>query len=240
MNGFLSGLAAAMLLMPSMLAGAAPASGDTALQSETARINYSVGFQVGTDFRRQGVGSDPEAMARGMRDAVEGHAPLMTDQEMTETLQKLKRRIVADQRAEQRRKSDEYRAEGRDFLGANAKKPGVVVLPSGLQYQILRKADGRSPGRDDAVTVNYIGRTLDGTEFDSSYRQGKPATFQVNGVIPGWTEALQLMKEGEKWRLYIPPELAYGERGPLADRTLIFEVELLKVGGASSQGGAQP
>ena len=210
---------------------APPPSANPALDSDAARINYSVGFQVGSDFKRQGVASDPAAMAKGMRDAVEGRKPMMSDKEMTATLRKLKHQIVADQRAERRRKSDEYRAEGRDFLASNAKKPGIVVLPSGLQYEVLRKADGRSPARDDSVTVNYRGHLLDGTEFDSSYRRGGPATFQVNGVIPGWTEALQLMKVGEKWRLFIPPELAYGSQGAGGvippNATLVFDVEVI-------------
>ena len=112
-------------------------------------------------------------------------------------------------------------------------KKGVVTLPSGLQYKVIREGTGKSPGPHDSVKVNYRGTLINGQEFDSSYRENKPATFRVDGVIKGWTEALQLMKEGAKWQLFIPADLAYGERGALADRTLIFDVELVSV--ASSQ-----
>ncbi len=122
-----------------------------------------------------------------------------------------------------------YRAEGSEFLASNAKKQGVITLPSGLQYKVLEEGTGRSPGPNDSVTVHYRGTLIDGNEFDSSYGNNEPATFQVGGVIPGWTEALQLMKEGAKWQLFIPPDLAYGKRGPLSDRTLIFEVELISI-----------
>jgi FKBP-type peptidyl-prolyl cis-trans isomerase FklB len=116
-----------------------------------------------------------------------------------------------------------------DFLAANAKKDGVVTTPSGLQYKVLEAGTGRTPGATDTVTVNYRGTLIDGKQFDSSYDRGKPATFRVDGVIAGWTEALQMMKEGAKWQLFIPQELAYGERGQLRDKTLIFDVELLSV-----------
>ncbi|MDX1815211.1 MAG: FKBP-type peptidyl-prolyl cis-trans isomerase, partial [Thermodesulfobacteriota bacterium] len=147
-----------------------------------------------------------------------------------------KKKIVAAQREERKKAAEKNLAEGKSFLEKNAKKEGVKTLPSGLQYKVLKKGSGISPKKTDTVTVNYKGTLIDGTEFDSSYKRGKPATFRVGGVIAGWTEGLQLMKPGAKWQLFIPPNLAYGERGAGAriapNSTLIFEVELVSVQGS--------
>ncbi|MHB8811358.1 MAG: FKBP-type peptidyl-prolyl cis-trans isomerase, partial [Desulfobulbaceae bacterium] len=124
---------------------------------------------------------------------------------------------------------EKYRGEGREFLEQNAKTTGVVTLASGLQYKIDRHGTGKSPGPHDTVKVHYRGTLLDGSEFDSSYRGKTAGEFRVDGVMAGWTEALQLMKEGAKWRIFVPVDLAYGERGPLADRTVIFDIELIEV-----------
>jgi len=149
----------------------------------------------------------------------------------------MKKKIVARKKeeltareADQLKTKEKYRGEGREFLAANAKKEGVITLPSGLQYKIIRPGTGRSPGPNDAVTVHYRGTLIDGTEFGSSDQaEGKLETFHVNGVIKGMAEALQLMKEGAKWQLFIPADLAYGERGPLADRAIIYELELIAI-----------
>jgi len=199
------------------------------LKNETDKINYSVGHQIGGDFKRQGVELSPEAIVQGIQDALSGSETLLTQEEMRTVLVNLKKKIVSDERAQRVQEEAKYRAEGQEFLAANAKKEGVVTLPSGLQYKVLQEGTGKSPGPNDSVTVHYRGTLINGNEFDSSYRKNEPATFRLGGVIKGWTEALQFMKEGAKWQLFIPPELAYGRRGPLADRTLIFEVVLISV-----------
>lgn len=189
------------------------------------QINYSVGHQIGTDFKNQNVEMRSEMLLQGIRDAVQANKPQMTKGEMRAVLLDLKKMVLAGETADKER----YRGEGRAFLDANAKNEGVVTLPSGLQYKVLSAGSGKAPGLDDQVVVNYVGTRLDGSEFDSSARHGKPATFAVKGLISGWTEALQLMHAGDKWQLFIPADLAYGERGPLADQTLLFEIELLEV-----------
>ncbi|UCD46411.1 MAG: FKBP-type peptidyl-prolyl cis-trans isomerase [Deltaproteobacteria bacterium] len=202
-------------------------------KSENDKISYSVGYQVGGDFKRQGVELNPNLLVKGVQDAMSGAKPLMTQQEMNKTLVDLKRKVVTAQREEQKKAAAKNLAEGKKFLEGNARKEGVTTLPSGLQYKVIAKGTGASPKRTDNVTVHYKGTLIDGTEFDSSYKRGKPATFRVDGVIAGWTEALQLMKPGAKWLLFIPPNLAYGERGAGSrigpNSALVFEVELISV-----------
>jgi FKBP-type peptidyl-prolyl cis-trans isomerase FklB len=210
------------------------------LDNETARINYSLGYQIGGDFKRQGVEMNAEAVVRGIEDALSGADPLMPPQEMNATLMELKHKVVTEQRARQRSAELQYAAEGKKFMEQNAAKPGVKTTASGLQYRIIEAGTGKQPKASDEVTVNYRGTLTNGNEFDSSYQRDEPASFRLDGVIKGWTEGLQLIKEGGKIQLVIPPELAYGNRGPLANRTLIFDVELVSVGGskqAESTGG---
>lgn len=200
------------------------------LEDETARISYSLGYQVGGDFKRQGVQVEGAALLKGVEDAASGVDPLMKPEEMQATLNELRQKLVAEQRKrveEQKRKLEE---ESQQFLEENAKQGGVVTTESGLQYQIVEAGSGKTPGPSDQVTVNYRGTLVDGKEFDSSYSRNQPSSFQLDGVIKGWTEGLQLIQEGGKIKLFVPPALAYGERGPLANRTLIFDVELLSVG----------
>lgn len=198
-------------------------------ENETIRVNYSLGHQIGGDFKRQGVEMDAEAVVQGIRDALEGAEPQMTPAEMKATLMDLKKKVVANQHKRGIEKELEYLAEGKQFMEENAKKEGVVTTQSGLQYKVIEAGSGRSPGPQDQVTVHYKGTLIDGKPFDSSYKKNKPATFAVNRVIKGWSEGLQLMKEGGKSRFFIPQNLAYGSRGPLAHRTLIFDVELISV-----------
>jgi FKBP-type peptidyl-prolyl cis-trans isomerase FklB len=209
------------------------------LDDEAARINYSLGYQIGGDFKRQGIELDAEAIVKGMQDALSGSEPLMSQQEMNAMLVELKRKVVTEQQAKRRESELETVAAGKKYLEENAKKPGVVTTTSGLQYRIIEAGSGRNPGPTDEVTVNYRGTQINGNEFDSSYDKGKPVTFPLNGVIKGWTEGLQLVKEGGKIQLFIPSELAYGDRGPLAHRTLIFDVELIDVGGDKPGDAAQ-
>ena len=216
-------------LIAALLAGVGFAGETIQLKDENDRINYSYGFQIGDNLKQKGVTVNPEILMKGIQDALTETEPLMTQQEIHETMVEVTRRNAAARRAQKQQQAEGYRGEGREFLAANAKKPGVVTLPSGLQYKVIREGTGKSPGPQDTVTVNYRGTLINGQEFDSSYRDNKPAIFRVDGVIKGWTEALQLMKEGAKWQLFIPADLAYGERGALADRALIFDVELISV-----------
>lgn len=203
------------------------------LKDQKDRISYVIGIDIGTNLKRQSIEINPEALLRGLRDGLSGNKPLMTDQEMNETIAAFQREMQAKQEEVAKKMGEKNKKEGETFLAENRKKEGVVTLPSGLQYKVLKKGSGRKPKLTDTVTTHYRGTLIDGTEFDSSYRRNQPATFPVNGVIAGWTEALQLMEEGAKWQLFVPPQLAYGERGagpqigPHA--TLIFEVELISI-----------
>ncbi len=217
------------------------------LESETDRISYSLGYQIGGDFKRQGVGLDAEALVRGFNDASVGAEAAMGREEMNATLSNLKGKISTAQRESARerferkkKEAEEKRSKGRSFMAQNAQKPGVKTLPSGLQYKVIREGTGKSPVPHDTVTVNYRGTLINGQEFDSSYGKNEPATFRVNGVIKGWTESLQRMREGAKWELYIPPDLAYSSRGPLADQTVIYEIELLGIGEDSQAAESKP
>jgi len=225
---------ATLVVAAGFLCGIAFAGDPPEVKTDKDKISYSVGYQVGGDFKRQGAEINPDMMLQGIRDALSGTTPRMTQQEMNRTLVDLKKKIVADQRETQQKMGEKNLAEGKTFLAANGKKEGMVTLPSGLQYKVLAEGKGKSPGPTDSVTVHYRGTLIDGTEFDSSHKRGKPATFQVNRVIAGWTEALQLMKPGAKWQLFIPANLAYGERGAGSrigpNAALVFEVELLSVG----------
>lgn len=212
--------------------GLALAADALQLDAPDKRIGYSLGYQIGGDFKRQGVAIDSQAVIRGMEDALSGTQPLLPPQQMQSTLVELKRKVVADERARMRELELARIAEGRKFLEENAKKPGVITTASGLQYRIVAEGTGRKPSPSDEVTVHYRGTLVNGNEFDSSHARGGPARFPLNGVIRGWTEGLQLIKEGGRIELFIPPALAYGDRGPLANQTLIFDVELLAVGSA--------
>ena len=199
------------------------------LDDETARINYSLCYQIGGDFKRQGVEMNPEVIVKGIEDALSGAEPLMPAEDMKTTLMELKRKVVTKQRARQRESELQYLAEGEKFMQQNGAKPGVTTTASGLQYKIIDPGTGKTPKPTDQVTVNYRGTLTNGNEFDSSYERGEPSSFRLDGVIKGWTEGLQLVKEGGKIQLVIPPRLAYGGRGPMAHRTLVFDVELISV-----------
>ena len=209
------------------------------LKDENDRVNYSLGHQIGGDFKRQGVEVRPALVVKGIQDALSGAEPSMTQKEMDETLRDLKRRIVTAQREERKHAAEDNLAKGKAFLEENAKKEGVKTLPSGLQYKVIQEGSGATPQATDTVVVHYRGTLIDGTEFDSSYSRGKPATFRADRVIRGWTEALGMMKEGAKWELFIPADLAYGQRGAGAkigpNSTLIFEVELISIGEAEGR-----
>ena len=220
---YLPAVLAWSLAMPVMAADALD------FEDQTTRVNYSLGYQIGGDFKRQGVEMNAEAVVQGIRDALSEAKPQMDPAAMNETLIELKRKVVAEQ--QERRKKTEYArlAAGKKFLEENASKEGVITTDSGLQYKIVKEGSGKSPGSQDQVTVHYKGTLIDGKEFDSSYKKDEPASFRLDGVIKGWSEGLQLMKEGGKSQLFVPAELAYGNRGPLGNYTLIFDVELISV-----------
>ncbi len=221
------------ILVAAFLSGVCLAGDPPELKDEKEKINYSIGYQIGGDFKRQGIELAPDLLVKGIRDAAGGAEPRISPQEMRKTLVDLKRKVEADERKRRRENAGKHRAEGEAFLAANGKKEGVTTLPSGLQYKVLAVGKGKSPHPTDNVTVHYRGNLVDGTEFDSSYKRNAPATLEVDRVIPGWKEALPMMKEGDKWQLFVPSKLGYGERGAgpkiPPESTLIFEVELISV-----------
>ncbi len=205
---------------------------DVNLNEDSERINYSVGYQVGADFRIQEFELHPDAVMMGIQDALSGTEPKMTREEMKKALAALGQQVV--ERKKKMRELVANSAElGNAFMQDYAKKEGVTKTQSGLLYRVIEEASGKRPGPTDKVLVHYRGKLVDGTEFDSSYRRNRPASFRVNQVIKGWTEALQLMPRGSKWQLVIPPALGYGEQGAgkiiPPDSTLIFDVELIAI-----------
>ena len=208
-----------------------PGQGPVSLESDDEKTSYSIGYQIGSDFQRQGLGLDAEALIAGLRDAVAGNDARLTEEERRATVAALQGRMQAAAQASRDAEAQKNLDAAAAFLAENGAKEGVTTLPSGLQYKVLTEGSGPKPGATDTVTVHYRGRLIDGTEFDSSYSRDEPATFPLDRVIPGWTEGLQLMGEGAKWELYVPPDLGYGERGAGSrippHSALIFEVELI-------------
>ena len=221
-----------------VLAGQVFAEEQAVLKNEKDKVSYSIGVDIGARMKKQSIDVDMDILAKGLKDAYSGSKTLMTEQEVHETLAAYQKEMMAKQQEHMKIMGEKNKKEGEAFLAANKKKEGVITLPSGFQYKAIKEGTGKTPKATDTVTVNYRGTLIDGTEFDSSYKRGQPATFRVNGVIAGWTEALQLMKEGSKWELFIPANLAYGERGAGAaigpNAVLIFEVELISVKPAES------
>jgi len=203
------------------------------LKNYKDKVSYIIGIDIGKNIRNQSIDIDPDILARGIKDAILGKKPLMTEQEVQETMTAFQKEMTAKQAEVVKKVGEKNKREGEAFLAENKQKEGVKTLPSGLQYKVIKAGTGKKPKLTDTVVTQYRGTLIDGTEFDSSYRRGKPATFPVNGVIPGWVEALQLMEEGSKWQLFIPPNLAYGERGAGREigpnSTLIFEIELMSI-----------
>jgi FKBP-type peptidyl-prolyl cis-trans isomerase FklB len=214
------------LSIPSGLAGAEETM---KLEDPRARASYSLGYQMGQDLKRQGVTLDGTAILGGLEDGRSGAEPRIPDEQMRALLAELKQRIVQQKVAKRRAESDAIKQAGIEFLEQNRSKPGVRTTDSGLQYKVVKEGSGKRPGPTDRVRVHYRGTTVEGQVFDDSRKRGQPAEFALNGVIKGWTEGLQLMQEGATYELYIPYDLAYNHRGPLAFQALIFEVELLEV-----------
>jgi len=216
-----------------LFASPADAGENLVLKSQKDKMSYIIGMDIGKNFKRQAIDIDPDILAQGVKDGISGGKALLSEQEARETLAAFQKEMMAKQAELSKKLGEKNKVEGEAFLAANKTKEGVKTLTSGLQYKVIQPGTGKRPKLTDEVTAHYRGTLIDGTEFDSSHRRGKPANFPVNGVIPGWTEALQLMEVGAKWQLFIPPNLAYGERGAGRDigpnATLIFEVELISI-----------
>ena len=204
-----------------------------ALTTQKDKFSYALGMNLGTTLHKQAVPVDPNILARGLKDALAGGKTALTEDQARAALMEVQNEMRKKQQEQMQMAGEASKKEGEAFLAANKSKDGVVTLPSGLQYKILTQGTGPKPTTSDSVVCNYRGTLINGTEFDSSYKRGEPATFPVSGVIKGWTEALQLMPVGSKWQLFVPSDLAYGERSPgpeiAPDSTLIFEVELLSI-----------
>ena len=204
-----------------------------ALTTQKDKFSYALGMNLGTSLHKQAVAVDPNILARGLKDALAGGKTLLTEDQARAALMEVQNEMRKKQQEQMQQAGAASKKEGEAFLAANKTKDGVVTLPSGLQYKILTPGTGPKPTASDSVVCNYRGTLINGTEFDSSYKRGEPATFPVTGVIKGWTEALQLMPVGSKWQLFVPSDLAYGERSPAPeigpDSTLIFEVELVSI-----------
>ena len=228
-------LSAGALALP-LIATAALAA-DPPAMDEAARQGYALGYQLGRDLKGADLRSD--AIVQGLKDGSSGTPAKIDEQQMQQALAALDQRIAEQRAKAQVAQLEAAVAAGNAYRAENAKKPGVQTTATGLQYKVVKAGTGRTPTASDTVTVNYRGTLVDGTEFDSSYKRGEPATFPVAGVIPGWTEALQLMKEGEQVQLVIPPDLAYGERGAGGvippGATLVFDVELISVGSEAAK-----
>ncbi len=206
---------------------------ESLLKTKKDKISYAIGMDIGKNLKKQPVELNPETISQGLWDAMNDGKTLMTEQEYMETMTSFRNELNQKQTAQMKEAGDKNKKEGEKFLADNKNKEGVLTTASGLQYKVITKGTGASPKATDTVSVHYKGTLIDGKEFDSSYRRGQPASFPVNGVIKGWTEALQLMKTGSKWQLFIPSDLAYGERGAGRDigpnSTLLFDVELLSI-----------
>jgi len=196
------------------------------LKDQKDKVSYSIGLNIGFNLNRQNVQINPDVLTAGIKDAIAGKPQLTTDQ-----VKEVMTAFEKDMQQKQKAAGEKNASDGAKFLEENKKKEGVKTTASGLQYKAIKEGTGAQAKATDTVTVNYRGTLINGTEFDSSYKRGEPATFPLNGVIKGWTEGLQLMKVGSKYQFFVPPNLAYGERtvGPdiTPNSTLIFEVELL-------------
>lgn len=217
------------------------------LKSEKDKVSYGIGMDIGRSFKQQNLGSvdiDIEKLRMGIQDVMNGNKPALNDSQLQQTMMAFQKVMMARSDSLRKEKSDSAMKVAKAFLEKNAKEPGVQVTPSGLQYKILTEGKGPKPDSSSTVSVHYVGTLMDGTEFDNSIKRGQPVQFPVTNVIKGWTEALQMMPVGSKWKLWIPPELGYGEHGAGRqigpNAALIFEVELLDIvkpeGSAAAKG----
>lgn len=228
---------------------AAPASG-APTRSVEDRASYVIGYNLGRSLKQNEIQANTDLLTQGLRDALSGAKGMLTDEEMQATMQEFQQKVMAAQEAKQKALGEKNKAEGDAFLAKNKARAGVKTTASGLQYEVLKEGTGPAPKATDTVTVNYVGTLMDGTKFDSSYDRNQPATFVLNQVIPGWTEGVQLMKVGSKYKFYLPAALGYGEKGAGGvigpNAPLVFEVELVSIGqpeekpGTPGAEGSQP
>jgi FKBP-type peptidyl-prolyl cis-trans isomerase FklB len=222
-----------VVLCTAIIVGQAKSQGRKELRTQKDSVSYAIGLDMGKRLKQQSVNVDPGLVARGIRDVDSSTKRLLTEDQAQSVINAFQQQLMAKRDSTRKALGQKNKKEGEAFLTENKKKKGVVTLPSGLQYKILKEGTGKKPEAEQTVTVQYRGTFIDGTEFDSSYKRGEPGTFRVKGVIKGWTEALQLMPVGSKWKLFVPSDLAYGERGRgqviPPNATLIFEVELLSI-----------
>ena len=209
-----------------------------ALKDPKDKVSYSIGLDIGSTLKKQNIDVNADTLVAGLKDALTGAKPQLTEEQIKETMTTFSKELTAKQQSTMQEAAQKNTAEGEKFLAENKTKPGVKTTTSGLQYKVMKEGSGPSPKETDTVVTNYRGTLINGTEFDSSYKRNEPVTFPVNGVIKGWTEALQLMKKGAKYQLFVPAGLAYGPRGAGQDigpnSTLIFEVELVDIKPAPS------
>jgi FKBP-type peptidyl-prolyl cis-trans isomerases 1 len=202
-------------------------------KTKKEKISYSIGVNIGKNMKTQGIDLDQGLLTQGIKDGLNSSKTAMSDKDMEETMTAFQQEMMGKMQAKQKVDGEKNVKEGEAFLAANKKKEGVVTLPSGLQYKILKSGDGPKPTKEQTVKCHYRGTLIDGTEFDSSYKRGEPTEFPVGQVIKGWTEALQLMPVGSKWQLFIPSDLAYGPNGAGQmigpNATLIFDIELISI-----------
>jgi FKBP-type peptidyl-prolyl cis-trans isomerase FklB len=216
-----------------LLAAQVSAAEKPVLKTQQDKVNYGIGVYVGRNFKQQKMDLNLDLVIQGLKDEMKGEKLLLDENELKQVMTLFQAELRKKQKQAMKAAGEDNKKEGDAFLAENKKKEGVVTLPSGLQYKVLTKGEGKKPAEKDTVEVQYRGTLINGTEFDSSQRRGKAAVFKVSDVIPGWREALQLMPVGSKWQLVVPPMLAYGERGAGQqigpNATLIFEVELLGI-----------
>jgi FKBP-type peptidyl-prolyl cis-trans isomerase len=221
-----------LALAVGLLAIQASAQETATLTTQKDKVSYGIGVQVAASLKGQGIDIDPNLLVKGLRDALAGQKLLMSDEELSATMAAFQQEMVQKQTQARAQAAEENKKNGDTFLAGNGKKDGVVTLPSGLQYKIMVAGEGKKPTETDSVSCNYRGTLIDGTEFDKS-EAGKPASFDVKQVSPGFKEGLQLMTVGSKWQFFIPPDLAYGDRGAGnaigPNTTLVFEVELVSI-----------
>jgi FKBP-type peptidyl-prolyl cis-trans isomerase FklB len=220
-------------LMLSIGGGTILAQTKTAPKTKKEKVSYGIGVNIGKNMKMQGLDIDQGYLTQGIKDGLNNSKTAMSDKDMDETMKSFQQEMSTKMQAKQKIEGDKNKKEGEAFLEANKKKDGVITLPSGLQYKILKEGSGAKPTATQTVKCNYRGTLIDGKEFDSSYKRGEPTEFPVGQVIKGWTEALQLMPVGSKWQLYIPSNLAYGENGGGSmigpNAVLIFDIELISI-----------
>jgi FKBP-type peptidyl-prolyl cis-trans isomerase len=222
------GLMAVFGLGAGLVTAQVSAQSPVTLKDQKDKVSYSIGLNIGNTLKQQSLDLNTDTLAAGIKDALAGGKTLLTEEQVKETLMAFQKEMMA----KQMEKGAKAKEDGDKFLAENKKKVGVKSLTRGLQYQVITEGKGKKPKSTDTVKTHYRGTLIDGTEFDSSYKAGEPVSFPVTGVIPGWTEALQQMPVGSKWKLFIPSELAYGEQGqgPIPPNSaLIFEIELLGI-----------